>query len=175
MYHSINRRGITMAETVVSTLLIGFVLVSTLEIVGPMARSNSVHADRLVAANLAREISEEIALKWFTDPDVDSGDAIGVDVGERSAIRADFDDIDDYDGWSSSPPMLSSNQSNIYLNGWERKVKVQHVSPTDLDTASVSSTGVKKIVVKVFKDGIELARIKSYHTQSADTLSFVVP
>ena len=88
------RRGISMAETIISTILVGFVLVSTLQIVGPMVRSTSVHADRLVAASLAHELAEEIGTKWYTEPDLDSLDARGVDDGERAAQRTDFDDVD---------------------------------------------------------------------------------
>jgi len=171
----IARRGITLAETVISTLLIGFVLVSTLQIIGPMVRSNVVHANRLVAANLANELSEEIATKRFTDPDVDSGDALGVDAGESSATRATFDDVDDYNGWTSMPPKLSTNQSNVSLNGWKRSVTVKHVLLSNVNTSSPTRTGVKKIVVIVKKDGVELARVKSFHTQAADTLGFVIP
>ncbi|MBL4699402.1 MAG: hypothetical protein JKX70_11280, partial [Phycisphaerales bacterium] len=100
----ITRRGISMAETILSTVLVGFVLVSTLQIVGPIVQSTSVHADRLVAANLANELAEEIATKLFTDPQINAIDALGVDAGERAANRIDFDDVDDYQGWASTPP-----------------------------------------------------------------------
>ena len=63
-----SRRGITMAETIISTLLVGLVLVGTIQIVGPVVRSGSVMADKAIATNLARELSEEIATKYFTAP-----------------------------------------------------------------------------------------------------------
>ena len=168
----IHRRGISMAETVVSTLLIGFVLVSTLQIVGPMARSTSVHADRLVAANLAIELTEEIATKRWTSPVLGDPDSIGPDLGET---RSTYDDVDDFDTWSASPPMLSTGISNTALTGWVRRVHVDHVFVSDASTVSGTYTGLKRVTVIVLKGEVELARIESLHSDSADALGFVVP
>jgi len=163
-----------MAETVISTMLVGFVLVSTLQIVGPMVQSTSLHADRLVAANLANELSEEIATKRYTDPNFVSGDAIGVDDSERTAVRADFDDVDDYHAWASTPPKLSTDQSNLFLGGWTRSVKVEHVLVNNPVLTSATNTGLKRVVVWVSKDGVTHATVISLHSESADTLGFIV-
>lgn len=167
-----NRRGISMAETVISTLLIGFVLVSTLQLVGPMARSTSVHADRLVAANLANELTEEIATKAWTSPLLDDLDSMGPGAGET---RSTYDDVDDFDDWSSSPPKFSTGQSNVYLGGWTRAVIVDHVLLSDAETISGSYTGLKRVTVIVSKNGTELARVESLQSYSADQLSFIMP
>ena len=168
------RRGISMAETIISTMLVGFVLVSTLQIVGPMVQSTSVHADRLIAANLAHELSEEIATMQYTDPDVDDINALGVDDGERAAQRTDFDDVDDYATWSSKPPKLSSGQSNVFLGEWTRYVKVIHVELGDAATESKNNTGLKRVTVIVSKNGVVLAMESSLHSQSADAVGFLV-
>lgn len=167
------RRGISMAETIVATLIIGLVLVSTIEIVGPMVRSTSVHADRLVAANLANELSEEIATKAFIDTVPDSDDDLGPDAGERPAVRADFDDVDDYAGWTSTPPMLSSNSSMTSLAGWTRAVKVTHAQLSDPTSDSGTNTGLKRVVVVVSKNGVTLAEVTSLHAQAAESLGFM--
>ncbi len=161
-----------MAETVISILLIGFVLGSTLQIVGPMARSTSVHADRLIAANLAAELTEEIATKRWASPSAGDPDLIGPDVGE---IRATYDDVDDYDAWSAAPPMLSTGVPNTALAGWSRRVNVDHVLVSDASTISGTYTGLKRVTVTVFKGDIELARVESLHSDSADLLGFIVP
>ena len=121
------RRGISLAETVVSTLLIALVMVSTLQIVAPIARSTTVHADRLIAADLANEMIEEIATKSFVDTLTDSVDDIGFDKDEAFTKRSEYDDIDDYNAWNSSPPMLTNGLTNYKLGSWTRSVKVAHV------------------------------------------------
>ncbi len=168
----IHYRGLSMAETVISTLLIGFILISTLQIVGPMKRSTSVHADRLVAANLAIELTEEIATKRWTSPVLDDPNSIGPEQGDT---RVTYDDIDDFSGWSASPPMLSTGIHNTALTGWTRRVSVDHVLMSDASTVSGTYTGLKRVTVTVLKDEVELARIESLHSDSADSLGFLVP
>jgi len=165
------RRGISMAETVVSSLLVGLVLVSTIQIVGPMVRASSVHADRLVAANLANELAEEIATKEFTSPLLDDVESMGPAVGET---RPTYDDIDDFDGWSSTPPKLSTGAEIVGLNAWTRSVEVDHVLVDDPGTVSGSYTGLKRVTVTVSSGGIKLAEVVSLHAHAADSLGFVV-
>ena len=160
-----------MAETILSTIIVGFVLVSTLQIVGPMVRSTSVHADRLIAANLANELTEEIGTLLWTNPGTDTPNSIG---SEATETRTTFDDIDDFDSWSSSPPMLSTGQLNTRLTGWTRSVVVDHVLLSDATTTSGSYTGLKRVTVTVSKNGTKLAQTSSLHSQSADTLGFIV-
>lgn len=170
--HYQSRRAITLAETVISTLLIGFVLVSTLSIVGPLVRSNTVHANKLVAANLANELSEEIATKLFIDPAVDSVDAIGFDADDSTFLRANYDDIDDFDKWESTPPKHSLGGSYTRMSRWTRSVRVVHAQLSDPSKDSVTNTGLKRVTVTVAKDGTVLASISTLHSQAADTLEF---
>ncbi len=170
-----SRRGISLPETVVSILLIGFVLVSTLQIVSPMVNSTSLHTDRLVAANLASELRDEIATKLFVDPDAVDPDSIGLDADDARINRLDFDDIDDYHGWSSSPPEISRGVANTGLSGWSRTVKVSHVLLADAATESPTNTGLKGVTVIFSKDGTPLCTLHSLHSQAADTLGFIVP
>jgi Tfp pilus assembly protein PilV len=170
-----HNHGITLAETVISMLLISFVLVSTLSIVGPMARSTTVHADRLVASNLANEMAEEIATKLFIDPNAADPDALGADADDGSANRIDFDDIDDYQNWSSSPPSLSAGSPITSLSNWTRSVTIEHAVLAEPSTASATNTGLKRVTITVTKNGVKLAQIVTLHSQSADTLGFIVP
>jgi len=169
------RKGISMAETIVSTMIVGFVLVGTLQVVGPVVQSTRVHANKLIAANLANELSEEISTRQFTDPDVDAPDPLGADDGERPKDRASFDDIDDYNAWAASPPISLGNGKINALAGWTRSVKVAHVELSDATTESKTNTGLKRITVTVSKGGVELARMDTLQSQSADILGFMVP
>tara|TARA_R110002072_G_scaffold42064_20_gene118646 strand:+ start:70517 stop:71080 length:564 start_codon:yes stop_codon:yes gene_type:complete len=168
------RRGISMAETIVSTMIVGFVLVSTLQVVGPVVRTTSVHADKLIAANLANELSEEIATRRFTDPDVDDPNALGVNDGEQPKTRTAFDDIDDYNAWSATPPISLANGKIEGLAGWTRSVKVAHVELADATTESKFNTGLKRVTVSVSKNGTVLAQITTLQSQSADSIGFMV-
>jgi len=166
------RRGITMAETIVSTLLVGMVLVGTLQVVGPTVRSGSVMADKLVASNLAREMTDEISTKYFTSPKTDDLDFIGEESGKD---RDKLDDIDDYHGLSCSPPQCSDEDVMSNLVGWTRTVKVAHADLGDPSVDAGTYTGLKRVTVTVQKNGVTLAQVVSLHSHAADQIGFVLP
>ena len=167
-----SRRGISLAETVISTLLIGFVLVSTLQIVAPITRSGTIQADRLIAADLASELTDEISTKLWTSPILDDPESMGPDAGET---RPTYDDIDDYHGWSASPPKFSIGSSYTHLTGWKRSAKVTHATIDNPSVDSAKATGLKRVVVTVSKNNVVLAQVTSLHSSAADVLGFVVP
>lgn len=166
-----SRRAFTMAETVVATLIVGLVLVATLQIIAPIVRSGSVMADKAIAANLARELSDEIATKYFTSPILKDVESIGAETGET---RATYDDADDYHGITNNPPQLSDGTPLTNLGAWTRRVKVVHADINDPKTNSPSYTGLKRVTVSVSKDGVRLAQIQTLHAHAADQLGFVL-
>ena len=83
-----SQRGATLVEVVISIVVIA---VAVSAVLGVMSTSVGRSADAMVitqAVSVANAYLEEISLKPFTDPD-------GMD-GE--VLRADFDDVDDYNG-----------------------------------------------------------------------------
>lgn len=163
-----------MVETVISSLLVGVVLVTTLQIVAPVVQSGTVMSDKLIASNLARELTDEIATRKFVDIEAVSFDLIGVDDGEDSANRTHLDDVDDFDGWSASPPQLSDKTDLDTLGRWRRAVSVDHVLKSDAKTVSITYTGLKMVTVRVYKDSVLLAELSSLHAHAADQYGFVV-
>lgn len=89
MISSVKRqRGVTLVELLVSIVIVS---IAASGVLGVLSMTTAGSADPMIrhqAAAIAESYLEEILLKPFTDPD-------GVD-GE--AARADFDDLDDYDG-----------------------------------------------------------------------------
>jgi MSHA pilin protein MshD len=82
------QRGVTLIEVVISIVIIA---IAVSAILGVLATNVQRSADAMVVnqgISIATAYLEEISLKAFSDPD-------GID-GESG--RANFDDIDDYDG-----------------------------------------------------------------------------
>ncbi|MGB5256261.1 MAG: type II secretion system protein [Woeseiaceae bacterium] len=82
------QRGVTLVELLVSIVIVSIAASSVL---GVLSMTTAASADPMIrhqAAAIAEAYLEEIMLKPITDPD-------GID-GE--AARADFDDLDDYNG-----------------------------------------------------------------------------
>lgn len=82
------QRGVTIIELLVSIVIVA---IAASTVLGVLSMTTAASADPMIrhqATAIAEAYLEEILLKPLTDPD-------GVD-GE--VARADFDDLDDYDG-----------------------------------------------------------------------------
>lgn len=87
-----SQRGVTLVELLVSIVIVS---IAASAVLGVLSMTTAHSADPMIrhqAAAIAESYIEEILLKPMSDPD-------GVD-GE--AARADFDDLDDYDGLSDA-------------------------------------------------------------------------
>lgn len=88
MRYAKHQGGVTLVELLVSIVIVS---IAASGVLGVLSMTTAASADPMIrhqAAAIAEAYLEEIMLKPVTDPD-------GID-GEAS--RADFDDIDDYDG-----------------------------------------------------------------------------
>ncbi len=90
MTGSCSQRGVTLVELLVSIVIVA---IAASTVLGVLSMTTAGSADPMIrhqAAAVAEAYLEEILLKPLSDPDALDGEA----------ARADFDDIDDYDGLS---------------------------------------------------------------------------
>ena len=73
----------------------------------------------------------------------------GPEPGEADGTRTYFDDVDDYDGWSASPPQAKDGTVLKDYDGWTRKVEVVYATPSDPGISPVTDLGLKRISVTV--------------------------
>lgn len=95
--------------------------------------------------------------------------AIAFDVNElqaEEASRADFDDIDDYNNWSASPPEDREGNAYADLTGWTRSVMVAWVEPDEPTQVAPLTRTAKRIVVTVSRGTTVLAQLESIRHQS---------
>jgi len=86
------QRGVTLVELLVSIVVVS---IAASAVLGVMSMTTAHSADPMIrhqAAAIAEAYLEEILLKPLDDPDAVDGEA----------ARADFDDLDDYDGLSDA-------------------------------------------------------------------------
>lgn len=146
------RRGLTLVEVAVSTLIVGVMLVGALETLGAVFRSQRLNAARLTGPGLANELMGEILSLPYEDPE-DPGGAIGTDSGESGGNRDDFDDVDDYHNWSKGDSEDKTGNTHSDYGGWERTVQVSWVNPQDIKSSLGSDSGLKLIKVTVTDPG----------------------
>lgn len=147
----------TLVEAVMSLIIVSVMFVAALSTVGASRLSQHKFSLGSRGQLLAESLMTEILRQDYQDPDGHS--AFGCEIGESSSTRADFDDVDDYHGWSSSPPVNKDGIIVSGLTGWTRSVTVEWVEPLDVTQVRETETNVKRITVTVSYDGITLVSL----------------
>jgi type II secretory pathway pseudopilin PulG len=143
-------RAFTLVEAVMSILIVSSVLVASLGTFGAIGQARQKQIDREAAVHLASQLMSEIFQCYYKEP-TGSSTTLGPDAGETSL--AAYDDVDDYDGFTASPPMSRDGTFLAGYTGWTRSVRVEYASLTDPSTASITDTGLKRIRVTVTAPG----------------------
>jgi hypothetical protein len=134
-------------EVVASTMIVGLMAVAALDSLGAATRSSEWIGNRAVAQGLADELLSEILQTGYAEP---SGSlAFGPDGAESTGPRSAFDDVDDYHGWSASPPQYRDGSNMPDRADWRQRVEVQRVTPADPTQTSGSDLGAKRIRVTI--------------------------
>lgn len=158
-------RAMTLAETVVAMVVVSVLLVAALNTVGAAGRDRRMIDDNARATLLAGDLMTEIRAQAYEDPTSPGG--FGLEAGEAGANRLNFDDIDDYDGYSSTPPKTRDGAVLAGCSIFTRSASVTRVSLAALDTPQIADGGVRKIVVTVSIGSRPVASLTSYRTRSA--------
>jgi MSHA pilin protein MshD len=150
--------GFTLAEILVAVVVITVALVPLITVIGQGVK-RSKDPQRITVANmLAQDLMEEIICKKFdedpTNPDTTAN--LRPDSGETRSgnpTTRNFDDVDDYNGYTETPPKEVDGTSMTEYTGFTRSVVVAYVSETNLDLVSTPITRFKRITVTVSWEG----------------------
>ena len=155
--------GFTLVEATISIVLVGVLLVAALNTLGASALSRRSTQDQTIGYELAQDLLVEILNQAFEEP-VDTV-TFGRESGEGNGSRAEWDDVDDYDGWSAGPPEAKDGTLLVGFDGWTRSVEVDWVKPTQLSQVG-ADTGIKRIVVSVAHNGVVAAELFAIRTNA---------
>lgn len=148
------RRGFTLLEAALTTIIIGLGVVSMMELMGACTRGNAAGAQMTTALMLASHVQEMMASAAFKDPNFGS-DYFGPEPGEN---LASFNDIDDFDQQMFNPPLDSSRQPLSQLGQYSQVLTVAPVLDRQLDANSDESapsipkttyTGAARVRVRI--------------------------
>ena len=159
-----HRAAFSLIETAISVLLVGVLMVAALQAMGASRRREGETVDRLIGQQLASALINEILLQDYREPEADEASIFGPEMGESTGNRALFDDVDDYAGWSSSPPEDRSGNALAGLAGWTRSASVIWADPLTFDASASINTGLKKITVTTSKNGQVLGSIVAFRS-----------
>jgi hypothetical protein len=110
----------------------------------------------------------EILQHSYEDPD--GSPVFGPEAGETGGTRAAYDDVDDYDGWTATPPQQRDGTAIPKGAGWTREVAVDWVQSNNLTLGSMTDTGVKRITVTVKYNDLVAASLVAVRTSAASLI-----
>lgn len=138
--------GFTLVEAVFSLVLVAGMMTAAMTTVGAAEKSRTLQQEMNRALSLARRLRSEIVQQKYQNP-TGVTTVLGPETGET---RATFNDVDDYAGYTDSPPTDTTGAAISGYTGWSRSVEVKWVDPVTLTAPVVQAeTGVKRIVVTV--------------------------
>ena len=140
-------RAFSLIEIVISMAIISMILLSALATVGASQAMQFKGAQHSEAMLLAEDLMSEVLRMPYADPE--QIPLWGLESGEDTGNRSQFDDTDDYEAWSATPPQYKSGEQIAWANEYSRQVDVWWVDPDDLDGTSNTETGLKRARVTV--------------------------
>ena len=130
-----------------ASCIVAVLLVAALSVVGGVSRTYAVTDEKAKAFLLAADLMNEILRAPYEDP---NGSAVfGLETGEGSVTRSAFDDVDDYDNWTETPPAAKDGTAYTGLTNWTRTVQVEWVEVLNPVSISATDSGLKRIQVTV--------------------------
>ncbi len=162
------RSGLTLAEVAISTLLVGVLMVASLRTVESSLRTWQTAAATFDGDSLARQLLDEVQAQPYED--ISGPPVFGPESGETTspAHRSLFDDIDDYDGWTASPPEAPTGTPLPAYSGWSRSVAVRKLAAAGHATLTSGATdeGLREIEVTVTSPDGEITSLKAWRSRA---------
>jgi type II secretory pathway pseudopilin PulG len=145
--NSRGRGGFTLVEAVISTVIVSVMFVAALNTVGAARLTQHKAALAGRGRMFASSLMQEILQQSYQEPGTTW--VFGREAGESDTSRAAYDDVDDYHGWTESPPTAKDGAALPNSANWSRTVTVEWVDPLNSKQVSATETGAKRITVVV--------------------------
>jgi prepilin-type N-terminal cleavage/methylation domain-containing protein len=140
--------GFTMVESLVCIIIVGVMLTAALRAVGASNSTQMEISDRAIGGMLAQSLMDEMLQQTFENP---TSPSFGPESGENK--RSLFNDVDDYNNWTETPPKNLDGTAMSNVSGWSRTVTVEWANLSNLNQNTTSDTGIKRITVTASKNG----------------------
>lgn len=144
--------GFSLIEVLMAIMLVGFAVACLVAASISFTKANSAGAELSTAEFLIEQIRELTMLLAAVDPET------GISTfGPEEANLFDYDDLDDFDGASFSPPIGADRQDLNDLAAFSQKVTVENVSGSNFEqVVDDHSSSFIRVTVKVFLKAKEI-------------------
>ena len=147
------RGGFTLIEVLISIVLVALAVTSLMVANGAFTKANDAGVDLSTAEFLSEQIRELTTLLAVVDPE--SGiSTFGPETGET---LASYDDLDDFDGASFSPPIGVNRSLLNNFAAFTQQITVENVNAADFEqVVSDHSSYFVRVTVKIFLNSREI-------------------
>lgn len=149
----LHRRAFTLIETALATVIVGVGIVAGMQLFSTCTVQNHHSADMTTALFLTTNLQEVMAGLPLNDP-VWGGTTFGPESGEG---LTEYNDLDDFDGQTFSPPIDSQRETLSDLSQFFQLVTVVPVYVDKLSSNSSGTqigkgtyTGAVRVTVRIF-------------------------
>lgn len=145
-----SRNGFSLIEVLIAVVLVGLSITALAVATNSFTLANGAGADLSTAEFLIEQIRELTTLLPVADPPGTSWTTFGPEEGSLDS----YDDVDDFDGATFSPPINANRGALNDLAGFSQQVIVENLSATNFDTvvADLSSPFVRT-TVNIYQNG----------------------
>lgn len=159
-------RAFSLVETAICVVIVGVMYVAAMNTVAASRVSQSRINERGHGYLLAQALMGEILQQAYEDTEV-AVRVFGIEPNELPiSSRAAFDDVDDYDNWSFSPPQDRDGDPIPNTGWWTRSVFVDRVKPENVNQVVGAERGVKRITVTVREGNRDLATLVALRSRA---------
>jgi len=142
-YHS----GFSLIEVLFAVLLVGLAIASLMAANSAFTKANGAGTDRSTAEFLIGQIRELTMLLPVIDPQTELS-TFGPETGETLAT---YDDLDDFNGLTFSPPISVDRSSLNEFSAFSQQVAVENVSATNFEQVVANhSSSFVRVTVNVY-------------------------
>lgn len=140
-------KGFSIVEVLIAIVLVGVAIASLVASNIAFTKANSVGTELSTAEFLIEQIRELTTLLPVLDPETED-DIFGPETGETLAT---YDDLDDFNGASFSPPIGSDRIAMSGSAAFSQQVVVENVSASNFEqVVGPHTSDFVRVTVKVF-------------------------
>lgn len=145
--------GFTLIEVLIAIMLVALAIASLVAASTSFTKTNAAGVELSTAEFLIEQIKELTVLLPVVDPET------GTDLfGPEEAGPGYYDDLDDFDDASFSPPIDAGRQVLSDLAAFSQKITVENVSASDFESVVPDhSTPFVRVTVRVLLNSKEIS------------------
>ena len=146
--------GLSLIEVLFAVLLVGLAIASLMAANGAFTKANGAGTDQSTAEFLIGQIRELTMLLPVIDPE-DEIATFGPESGETLAI---YDDLDDFDSASYSPPISAERTPLNQFSAYNQQIAVENVSASNFElVVGDHNSNFVRVTVRVYLNSSQIS------------------